>query len=627
MITKLNKIKNSWFIKFLLILTALSFVSLFGITGYLGSAGRNKPVIRVGNQRITQAELTTKFNHDLQMAKNMFGDNIEVNDAMKTAMLQGIIQKELNSAIIRETAQDLGISISNDYIRKIIFSQAEFLDADGRFNKDKFKRLLSVAGWSEAQYIQALKEDVIKQHLVYGMVENFNMPKFMTPYLEKAANQKKVFKYIALDTDKQQIDRQISADEIQQYYEDFAPQFIEPEKRDISFLILSTDDIAAQMAPNEEDIKAYYKENISQFVTPEKRNILQMVFDKQEDAEAALDKLKSGSDFYAVAQELAHQDKTATELGWVAKDQLITDMGDKMFSLKNGEIAGPVKSEMGWHIMKVTGTRAKDETSLAAAKAKIIGEIRKEKAYDVAYEITTKIEDEIGSGKTLEEIAKENSVTIYQAKDVYENGTAKSIPDKFKKLLSSNDFIDSAFSYNVKEISQVIEEEDGFVIVRVDAVTDAHPKDIDEVKGEIENLWKISERAAVTQEIINDVNHDLENGDKIEEVAARFKLPLQTTQPLKKNETFSTLNVIQMNELYQEPLGSPKVFNLDNIQMIAVNTRIIDDNKPVSKEEAGVIRMKAAAEISQDTANQLIDAYGSNYKIRVKYKDAGLDDL
>lgn len=627
MITKLSKFKDSWVIKILLTITALSFVSLFGITGYLGNAGKNSAVIEVGPVRVTKAEISAQYNHELQTAKNIFGDNLEINDSMRTALLQGIIQKELINAIMKETANDLGVSISDAYVRKIIFSQAEFLDADGRFSRDKFNRLLSASGWSEGKYIQTLKEDVVKQHLIHGLVENINIPKFMTPYLEKINNQQKVFKYITIDTEKLPIDRKMSNEELEQYYQDFAPQFVEPEARDISLMVLSTDDIAAQVKPSEEDIAAYYEENISQFVTPEKRNILQMVFDSEKDAAAAMVKLKAGEDFYTVAKEMAKQDKETTELGWVAQDQLIADMGEKMFSLKNGEIAGPVKSELGWHIMKLSGVKAKVEMPKAEANKKIISEIQKERAYDEAYEITTKIEDEIGSGKSMEEIAKENKVRIYKAQGIKDDGTAKVMPKEFAKLLKSTDFIDSVFSYNVNEISQVIEEDDGFVIVRVDAIKDAHPKTVESVRSEIETMWAANERSAIAQEIVNDVTHDLENGDKIDEVAGRFKLSLKTTKPLKRNENFANLNGIQMKELFQEPLDSPKLYHLDNVQIIAVNSKVIDSAAKMSKEELNALRMKVASEITQDAANQLVNAYGSNYKVKVDYKEAGIEDL
>lgn len=627
MITKLSKFKDSWVIKILLSLTALSFVSLFGITSYIGSAGKNNAVIKVGPVRVTKAEINAQYNHELQNAKNLFGDNLEITDSMRLALMQGIIQKELVNAIMKETADDLGVSISNDYVRKIIFSQSEFLDADGNFSKDKFNRLLSASGWTESKYIQSLKQDVIKQHLIYGLAENFNVPKFMTPYFEKINNQQKVFKYVTIDSEKLPIDRKISDDELEQYYQDFAPQFVEPEARDISFIVLSTDDIAAQIEPSAEDIEAYYQENINQFVTPEKRNILQMAFDDEKDAAAAMVKLKSGADFYAVAKDLAKQDKSATELGWVEKDQLIADMGDKMFSLKNGEVAGPVKSEMGWHIMKLIGIKAKTEMPKAEARKKIIRDIQKERAYDEAYEVTTKIEDEIGAGKSLEEIAKDSKVKIYKAQGINDDGKARVMPKEFANLLKSTDFIDSVFSYNTNEISQVIEEDNGFVIVRIDNIKDAHPKSIESVRPEIEKIWAANERSAIAQEIINDVTHDLENGDKIDDVAARFKLQINTTKPLKRNENFANLNGLQMKELFQEPLGSPKLYGHDNVQIIAVSSKVIENGGKLSKEETNALRMKAASEMTQDAAGQLINAYGSNYKVKVDYKEAGVDDL
>lgn len=627
MITKLSKFKDSWIIKILLTLTALSFVSLFGITSYIGSAGKNNPVIEVDDVKINKAEINAEYMHELQMAQNLFGENLEITDAMKTAILQNIMQKELVNAIMQATSQDLGVSISDDYIRKIIFSQAEFLDANGQFSHEKFSRLLALSGWSEDKYIQTLKQDIVKQHLVQGLVSCFNIPQFMTPYLEKIANQQKVFKYITIDTDKLPIDRKISQEELEQYYQDFSVQFTEPEKRDASFIILKLNDMAAQYTPSQDEIQVYYDEHIDQFVTPEKRNILQMVFDKEDDAFAAMQKLNAGQDFYAVAKEMAHQDKQATELGWVAKDQLIADMGDRMFEAKKNEIAGPVKSELGWHIMKLVGIQTKSEMPRTVADKKIVEELRKEQAYDIAYEKMAKIEDEIGAGKTFAEIAKENNATIFNVKGIDDQGKAKSISKGQEKLLKSTDFVDAIFSYNVNEISQVIEEEDGFVLVNVDAIVDAHPMDINDVKPEIEKMWADNERSAIAQEIVNDVTHDLENGDSISEVAARFKLKLNTTKPLKRNENFANLNGLQMKEMFQEPLNSAKVYALDNLNIIAVADKVVDANKKLSKDEANTLLMKTSAEISQEAANQLVEAYGTNYDVMIDYKEAGLGDI
>ena len=626
MMTKIRSVQDSWAAKSILILTALSFMSLFGVSGYLSSAGKNRPIIKVDDIIVYQDEIRNQYNQELQAAKNLFGDNIDVNDNMKNAILQNIVQKDLVNAILQKTSEDLNVSISNDLVKKIIYSQAEFMDANGNFSLDKLRRLLNASGWTEQRYIDTLRKDIEKQHLVQNPVENINIPAFMNKYLAQLENQKKVFKYIEIRPESLKVDRQISQEELEQYYQDFAAQFEEPETRNVSFIELSVDKLASKVTPSETDIKNYYNENINQFVIPENRNVLQMVFDNQDDADKAFAALNAGGDFYNVAKQFAKQDKAATQLGEVSKDMLIADMSDAVFDLKAGDYTNPIKSELGWHIMKVTNIIPKKETSLAAARNKIIDAIRKEKAYDEAYNAVAEIEDKIGAGATLESIAEEYNARINKVIGLNEEGKSKSAPASHNKLIASTDFIDAAFSYNSGEISQVLEGDNGFTIVRVDSVTDAHPKELSEVKGEIQKMWAANKKNAIAQEIINDVTHDLENGDEIGDVGRRFELPVKTTKAIKHTENFAGLSRIQIEELFQEKLGTPKLISNDEVNLIVVPTKVIKASDNLSKEELEVLRSKAQADMSQAAANELIDAYGSNYKVRVKYKYLGLAD-
>lgn len=626
MMTKIRSVQDSWAAKSILILTALSFMSLFGVSGYMSSVGKNRPIIKVDDIIVYQDEIRNQYNQELQAAKNLFGDNIDVNDNMKNAILQNIVQKDLVNAILQKTSEDLNVSISNDLVKKIIYSQAEFMDANGNFSLDKLRRLLNASGWTEQRYIDTLRKDIEKQHLVQNPVENINIPNFMNKYLAQLENQKKIFKYIEIRPESLKVDRQISQEELEQYYQDFAAQFEEPETRNVSFIELSVDKLASKVTPSETDIKNYYNENINQFVIPENRNVLQMVFDNQDDADKAFAALNAGGDFYNVAKQFAKQDKAATQLGEVSKDMLIADMSDAVFDLKAGNYTNPIKSELGWHIMKVTNIIPKKETSLAAARNKIIDAIRKEKAYDEAYNAVAEIEDKIGAGATLESIAEEYNARINKVIGLNEEGKSKSAPASQNKLIASTDFIDAAFSYNSGEISQVLEGDNGFTIVRVDSITDAHPKELSEVKDEIQKMWEANEKNAIAQEIINDVTHDIENGDEIGDVGRRFELPVKTTKAIKHTENFAGLSRIQIEELFQEKLGTPQLISNDEVNLIVVPTKVIKASENLSKEELEVLRSKAQADMSQAAANELIDAYGSNYKVRVKYKYLGLAD-
>lgn len=626
MIDKLAKAQKSWMAKLVLILTALSFMSLFGVSGYLTGAARNKPVIRVDEIKISQQQFAQLFEQEQQMARNLFGDSIQINDEMRNAMLQGLVQRELTNAIIERTAEKLNIHISDDLVRKIIYSQAEFLDANGNFSLDRLRMVLSASGWTEQRYIDALKKDIVKQQLIQNPSANMNVPDVLLNKLAEVENMRRVFKYIVVDPAKVKVDRKISPEEIEQYYADFSTNFIEPEKRDVSFIVLSVDEMAQNMVLDDAEIEAYYAENIEQFEVPETRKIMQMAFDTKEDADKALAQLNEGKDFYKVAQEVAGQTKEATDLGYVAKDMLIADMADDMFAAKSGDVLGPVKSDLGWHIMKLTDIKAGSKMDKAKARKKITDILKKERAYDEAYTVAAEIEDKIGGGASLDDIAKEMKSKVMVVKGLGEDGNYASAPKGYDKTLKSSEFVDTAFSYNVNEVSQIVETDDGFVIARVDKVADAHPLPVEAVSGEIEKMWEINERSAIAQEIVNDVMHDLENGDKINEVAQRFGLNVKTTKPLNRGGSFEGLSQSAMIELFQESLGEPKLITQGDEKIIAVTDKIIGKNEKPDEELAFGVERRVKIDLSQDVAAALVNSFGEDYDVRVKYRLIGLAD-
>ncbi len=624
MISKIRSFQDTWLVKGILLLTALSFMSLFGISGYISQSGANRPIVRVDNIEITQDEINHQLNEQISLARKFLGDETEISDTTRNAMLQEIVQNNLVNAIMQKTAEDNSVVISNELIRKIIYSQPEFMNASGQFDLDKMRRILSLSGNSEAKYIAALKRDIIKQHLVQTPVMNMPLATVMDPYLAQVDSQRKIFEYVVIDPNNLKIDRKISEEELQQYYQDFAPQFEEAESRDISFVEFSIDKLSQKISPSDEDIAAYYQENIDSFVVPENRYILQMVFQDKDTADKAEAALNAGGDFFKVAKDIAKQDRTSTDLGNVSQDMLIGDLAEAVFALKKGDYTSPIKTGMGWHIMKVITITPKKETTLAAAKAKIIADIQKELAYDQAQEVMAEIEDKIGAGATFEEIAKEYNANISKVAGLKEDGSAKSVTPTFKNLVSSSDFVETAFSYNQGEISQVMETDMGFAILKIEKINDAHQKDISKVRNEIEKMWAESEKSAIAQEIVNDVSHDLEEGDKFADVARRFELSLKTTSPLKRGEAFAKLNPSQLNDIYHEKIGNPRIIATDKKIIIVMPSKIVRGKSSVSAEKIDALRAKAKAEISQELANDLIDAYASNYKVRVKYKYLGL---
>lgn len=624
MISRIRKYQDSWLVKGILLLTALSFMSLFGISGYINDATANKTAIKVGKIEILQGELMNQYNKQAENAKRMLGDKF--NDNMRAAIIQQLISQNLSDMVMSQTTEDLNMSISDNLLRDVVFSRAEFMDDYGKFNLNKMRRTLLMYGTSEAEYLKQLNSEIKKQHLIYSPLENINASTIAAEYAAKAKNLKKTFKYIKIDTDKTKTDRKISQEETEQYYQDFITEFTNPEQRDVEFVMINDNDAAQKIVPTQDEIDAYYKEHVNKFETPEQRNVLQMVLNSEEDALNAVKDLQSGKDFYAVAKDSAKQSVEDTNFGLVAKDMLAEEIADIAFSTTVNKISAPVQSEFGWHIIKVAEVKPMTKMNKAKAKELIIDEIRKEKAYESLRDLTKEIDDKIGGGANLQDVAKEFNLNIYNASGITEDGNVKNIPAGLKNIVTNTDFVDTAFSYNIGEVSQTLETDSGIVILSVKNVVEAQPKEINEVKDQIEKLWATNEKTAIVQEIVENVMNDLNEGDSMEDVSARLGLNMKRTKPLSRDDNFEDMTSAAMVQLFQEAYDTPKLIDLGNTKYIVVSEKVKLANNNVTDQEIAKSKDLLKLMSLREHSGYLIDSFARDYKIMVDYNIIGLGE-
>ncbi len=626
MISKIRKYQDSWLTKLILGLTALSFMSLFGVSGYVNSAGKNRAVLKVDNMEILQDEMNAKLQDSIRKSQKVLGYDLELNDDTRKDILSSLVKQNITDMIIMREAQKEDASISDELIQQIIASQPEFMDASGRFSPELLRRQLSYFDMSEKEYINNLKQNILSRHLVYSPVENIAFPQFMNNYYSQIANQQKVFAYITVDPSTMKIDRDITEEEIEQYYEDFAPQFEESESRDVSFINLKIADLAEKMQISDEDISSYYQDNLADYVVPETRQALQMVFDSEESATEAVNLLNGGKDFYDVALQKANQDKQTTELGDVTADSLLPELSQDVFDAKINDIVGPIKSDFGWHIIKVTKITPKQETPLSEVKGRIKNILQQEYAYEKALEVMQEIDDMIGNGATLNEIADKYDAKIVTVNGLKEDGSYKSIGNKkYADIVSSSDFIDTAFSYNENEITQTIETEDSFVLASVNKIDEAKIKELEQVRHEIVKIWAENEKSAIAQEVVNDIVANLDEGNSLSDIASRFNLKLNQTQPLKKGEAFAKLNSLQLNEVFQTPLNEYRLISGSGVTNIISPVKVIKA-KASTDQQLETINTAMQKDLEDNLASELIDDYAQDMDVRIKYKLLGLEN-
>lgn len=623
MISTFSKMHNSLFTKIILSVTALSFMSLFGVSGYINTANSNKPVIKVDDLEISQSEFNFMLQKELAKLKEMDSASPEEAEAQKAEISAELAKIKLDDLLLENTMKKFKVDVSDNLISQIIQISPQFMN-NGQFDREMYKWYLNKNNMTEQDLIAEIKRNIGRKILIETQVSGFNVPEVLQKQMQKVLGQRRTFKYIKLAHDAAKVERQPSQEELDQYYEDFNEEFRIPEKRDIKILSLPLETIENSINVSDDDINAYYKEHIEEYEQPEKRHVLQMVFENEADAKNAMTKLSS-KDFMDVAKE-SGQSEEDTDFGEVAKSDLSDDLAHIVFSLNKGQTSQPENINGSWQILKVTDIVPANITPREQANAQIKKTIQEEKAYDGSYELMTRLEDKLGAGSSLEDIANEFNISLADIKNLSEDGFSDNTNPHLADLLKNKDVIDAAFSYNAGEISQTIEGDDGLIIVEVEKIHESHIQPENEVVDKITKLWLESEKVSITQELADNINHDLEAGDTLKEVADRYKLPVMKTMPITRGETFADLNFNDMKNLFSADKGEVKIIQHGEDYLIAASNEIYDDSASLTQEDKEFLKQALQAEMTQEMSDALLHGYAKDYKVEVNYGRMGIND-
>lgn len=626
MINKLAKAQKSWLAKLILTLTALSFMSLFGVTGYINSANNNRTVIKVDDIEVSQAQFQYLMQKELNALKNSVGENFELTDEMHDSLIYAQAEKLLAQSVLDRTAQKHHIIFRPGLIQSIIFNEQIFQDPNGRFNKEIFRRVLSNADLSEKDYIQLITRGLVRTIAVDLPVQGIAVPEVLIESESKVDNKRQTFKYVIVSPSEMNIDRQISAEETAQYYEDFQSNFIEPERRDLTVLYLPFEKVYELMSISDDEIQAYYEQNKKEYEKPQTRHVLQMIFDNKETADQAYEELQGGADFYQTAEKLAGQNKEETDMGYVAQDELVDELSQKAFSLSQKEWTQPFELNESWQILKIEDIKAAEKADYQTVSAEIKKQLELDRVYDYLYELSAQINDQLGAGETLEQIAQKLGVSLEKINHITEDGSAQKIPEAFSEFSNSTDFLEEVFAYNEGETTQIIETDNGLVVARIDGIEESHPKELEAVQDQVKALWAENEKTAIAQEILNDAMHDLENGDQLSDIAKRYHLKLYKSQPITRNETFANISYKDIREMFASPLQTPFQLQIGDNYLIVTADQAFENSAPMTEDEKNIIKAKAYFSLTKDLADAMLESYAKDYKTRVKYRLMGIEN-
>ena len=593
----------------------IAVFALFGVQYFIGDLITLPPVAEVNGEEITESQLQA----ETQQFLNSIGAGI---DSIDQELLEQIALNQLiEQVILRQSTEDASMAISSNEIDRQIL-QTEAFQIDGVFNSDLAVRTMAAQFLNVPQYRAFLRQ----QLLLVQMANAYSSSNFVTKAeLNKVAEltgQTRDFRYIAITLGARTLGTAISNNEIAAYYEANTDNFIEEESVLLDYVVLSKNQIAGEIQVDEAQLRAQYESEREAYEGSSEKRAAHILFevgaDRGEDdaltlAGAARQRIVDGEDFGALALEFSSDVVSAEEggdIGYTDGSAFPLEIEEVLESLTLNELSGPVVTEFGVHLVKLTEdsenlfqpyeeVAERIERDLKSAEVELIYGERLGNLSNLAFE----------TGDLLT-ISEELNLVILQSEPIGRSGGSA--------IFANQALITAAFSDAVLlegNNSDVIElDTEQAVVLRVREFTEAAVQPLQEVQPEIAVILRTEMEKDEVQELGNRLLAAAVAGEGLDELLVENELGWIVEEAVERIAFTANREIINKAFEMQRPTSEAVLatITLDNGTFVLLELNQVQPGAIDSLEEDELITLTDT--LASSLGNSDFEAFLNNLK-------------
>ncbi len=603
MLHALRNSVNSLGAKILLGLLVLAFAA-WGLEGVF--AARTQTVAAtVGKAEIQIQDFAREFDGRLRSLRQTTGSSLTAEDARRSGFDQIILSQMATETALSEEAKALGLDASDTAVSEAIVSAPQFLDAYGKFDRTAYDATLSRNGLRQNQYEESIRNDLARDAMLQSIGNGTTAPRALAEALYKYRNEKRAFEYIALSPSDVDEPGEPSDEQLSTYHEENAARFTAPEFRKVSYVALTIAEVAAGLDRSDQELRVEYNSRIDAYTTPERRDIEQIVFDSEEEAKEAAQKIADGEPFakLAEARGLSAND---VSLGVQTRAELPGALADAAFSAEKPGIADPIGTALGWSLLNIRSIEPENVVTFEEAKEDLRRELTTTEARQLVPEYSIDMDDELSGGSTLLETAKASNGRFSEVAAVDATGRdpeGERVPDLPRDPI----LLTSIFDAEVGDEPSLIEGSTGdYFAVVVEEVTPSALRPLDTVRDDVSGAWEVSQREAALEELTESLVKEIEGGATLAELAEERGLDVASAGPGTRTDRSLGLSPELLTQLFEADKDKPLQGSASNGLERLVGT-VTEIETATSEEDVTAIDRSTeayAARLAQDFVDQ-----------------------
>jgi peptidyl-prolyl cis-trans isomerase D len=506
--------------------------------GTTGDTSASDTVAKVGDQNVTMAEVRQELAQIEQ--RNQVPPQLESLYAQQI-LKQLVFQKELEYE-----AKRLHITVSDqqraDRIRQFlptVFSGDSFVGMD-RYTQEVSTRFqLSVPVFEEL-IRQGLLEEKFRKLVTDGI--SASPAELQQEFRDR--NEKIKLDYVLIRPEDLEQKIVPTEEEIKAAYEKNRAAYQLPERRVVRYGLVDINQLRQAVHVSDDQLKAQYQQNIAQYEVPNRVHVEHILLSTvgktsaevdeiRQKAEDILKQVKKGGNFADLAKKYSEdpgsKDKGG-DLGWIIQGQTVPEFEKTAFTLEKGQVSDLVKTQFGFHIIKVlekeqAHTKPFDEVKDTLRAPMVLSQADKD-ASDTADKLATQVRR--SNKVSLDDLAAQFHLTVGGTRPV-------SAADPVLELGNSKEIKDAMFRLHIGEVSLPIRTDRGYVVLSVKDIQPAHQGTLDEVRARI--VGDIQKQKAAEQVVAKaeELSRRVKAGEKFDAAAKSLGLDPKTSDSFARD--------------------------------------------------------------------------------------------
>jgi peptidyl-prolyl cis-trans isomerase D len=496
-----RKTLYKWLMIFFLGIVSLGMVLTLAPLPNNGSAGMQPNVLAtIYGNKITVQDLQRAIESQLSNTGN---DSQAISHLADSALNQMV----LHEAFVTQ-AQKMGLEVSNPELVAALHG-IPYLYQNGQFvGMQAYEAMLAEQGLTVPQFEAELRESVLIQKLRDAVTDAVQVTPDEVHEAFQRQNAKARIKYVLFEPSDFTGDVKVTPKALASYFLANQTKYKLPEQRQVKYVIVSQDAVRSEVNVTDAQIERYYHSHLADFSVPDKVKVSHILFkttgetpqqaaQTKATAEKVLARIRAGANFAEMAKKYSQDTGSAAqggELGWIQRGQTVKAFENAAFSMKPGQISGLIKTEYGYHIIKVEDRQYAHVETLEEAKASIQSELEKQDLKAAQQALANTVMHQAQSNPAnFDAVAKQYGLQHGQTPlFAYD----QAVPD----LGNNQAFENLAFQLPVNSVGQPIEVPKGVAVIEVTQIVPEHLPKLDEVESKVEQDYRTAQSQGLARE-------------------------------------------------------------------------------------------------------------------------------